>query len=292
MSSKQGKFNWAAILILTTALTGLYFVSARTRSANPSPDALAAQGAGQSEQAAAESRVARDLARRARVRPRLRDALKALGDRLEKPGKERLTLSGTLRRAGETQGTPFVAVYQQPGRLRFQKAQGQGPQTITFNGQHEKELGKSLTAEQEALVELLVYDTPDGFFSSQMDAAATRFLGSHFRADDGSSESYAGPYYDIYQVTDLVKVKPGTPERTKLFFLNSDTQLLEIVRYQTESNGNQTEVEVQLGDWQKTEGQMIPRRLVRLENNMPVFTLTITSAAVGPEIEDGAFAAN
>lgn len=223
------------------------------------------------------------------MRPQLSAALRALGDRIEKPGKERLTLSGVLQRTGDTQATPFVAIYQQPGRLRFQDAQGLSARTITFNGQRAEKLGGSLTAEEEALVETLVYDTPEGFFSGQMEGAATRFLGPRFSADDGAAEDYGGPYYDIYQMADRVKVTGDILARPKLFLFNSDTQLLELVRYQVGAGGMITDVEVRLGDWQKTEDQMIPRRIVRLENNEPVLSLIITAVAFSPGVEDGLF---
>ncbi|HEY0377478.1 MAG TPA: hypothetical protein VGC87_11040 [Pyrinomonadaceae bacterium] len=289
MSAKQLRFSLAAILILTAALAGLYFVSARTKSGSPSAAAPAGKAPGRNAQAAVESNSANDHARVARVLSQLGAPLRAIGDRVERPGKERLTLNGTLQRASESQGTPFVATYEQPGRLRLQYSQGLSPRVITFNGQRAGKRGGGLTAEEEALVETLVYDTQEGFLNGQMDTAPTHLLGLRFRTDDGTSESYRGSYYDIYQVTDRVKADVQNPERTKLYLLNSDTHLLEFVRYQVETDGAATQVEVRLEDWRKVQDQMFPTRLVRLENNRPVFTLTITSVALGPKAEEDIF---
>ena len=289
MSAKQGRFNWATILFLIAAFTGLYFVSARTRTADPSHDESAVKAPGQSDRAAAERSTTHNYARVARVLPALGRPLRAIGDRVERPGKERLTLTGTLRRTGESQGTPFVAIYEQPGRLRFEDAQGPSRRVITFDGRRAEKLGGGLTAEEEGLVEMLVYDTQEGFLNGQMDAAPTRLLALRSRTDDGTSENYRGPYYDVYQVTDRSQAGAVESERTRLYFLNSDTQLLELVRYQVETNGAPTEVEVRLEDWRKVQDQMFPMRIVRLENNRPALTFTVASAAVGPKAEDGVF---
>ena len=291
MSAQHRKLLLPSLLTLMLAFIGLYIVSARTNTADLPAAGPALGVAGQPElmTASAQSSASTEHSRRGRLRPQLDAALKALGDRVEKPGKERLTITGTLQRADSTQVIPFAAVYQQPGLLRFQAGQGQEFRTIIFNGRRAEKLGSSLSADEEALVEMLIYDTPEGFFNSQMDGAATSFLGSRFRADDGTTENYSGPYHDIYQVMDRVKVKGDVSQRLKLFLLNSDTQLLEFIRYQIATNGIVTDVEVRLGDWQKTQDQMVPRRLVRLENNQPVLTLTIVSVAVSPGAEDGIF---
>ena len=68
--------------------------------------------------------------RRSRLRSRLREALTLFGDRLERPGKERLTLAGTLRLASPAD-LPFRAVWELPGRLRIETPLG----VLTANGQ-------------------------------------------------------------------------------------------------------------------------------------------------------------
>jgi hypothetical protein len=291
MTGKYRKLLSSVVLIIITAFAAIVFASTR-----PNIDRLEAAeatppAATQPSQSSAggESDNQTDQTRRALLTEQFRAELTALGDRIEKPGKERLTLTGTLQRADDAQAGSFVATYQQPGLLRFE---GQaGTPIVYFNGERAEKAGGSLTAEEEATVELLVYDTPEGFFNGQMDGVAMQLLGRRFRADDGSSESYAGPYYDIYQVTDRVKVSGEVLERSKLFYFNSDTRLLEIVRYQVEANGTAIEVEVRLENWQKSQDQMLPMRLVRLENGQAVLTFTVTSAEVGARAGDLIFTA-
>ena len=107
---------------------------------------------------------------------------------------------------------------------------------------------------------------------------ATRFLGSRFRLDDGSSVDYSGPYYDVYKVADQVKTSPDEREQLKLYYFNSETLLLERVTYELTRNGSTVKVEERLGDWTREQGQQVARRIERFENGESVFVLTIGAA--------------
>jgi hypothetical protein len=112
----------------------------------------------------------------------------------------------------------------------------------------------SQEAEQD-LMETLVYGSAEHFFDTQMGGMATRFLGSRFRLDDGSSADYSGPYYDVYKVADQIKTSPDEREQLKLYYFNSETLLLERVTYEINRNGSTVKVEERLGDWTKEQGQ-------------------------------------
>lgn len=223
------------------------------------------------------------------ILPQLHFALKALGDRLEQSGKERLLLAGLLRADADAQSIQFALVSELPGRLRVTMQYGIDQRTLLFDGQRPISSDSKLEQVDLALLETLAYDTPDRFFMGQMGETTPRFLGSHFRADDGSQSAYAGPYYDIYQVDDTVKADITARHQSKLYYFNSRTQLLERVRYRSIRNGVPVEVEVQLDDWRPLQNQRIPYHVIRLENGKPVFTVTIASASVGPRLDDGIF---
>lgn len=254
--------------------------TANAEAASAEVEASKTQGQNPRIDPSASTSDTEDRIRRSLIPLHLRPALTALGDRIEKPGKERLTIRGTLKRMNDERAVPFVAIYQQPSRLRVEEARGANPRITTFDGSLEDGVSRNINAEEEILIEMLIYDSAEGFFNTQMDRAATRFLGTHFRTDDGTTPDYAGPYYDIYQVTDQVKSGGVARLQSKLYLFNSDTHLLELIRYTSERNGMETQVEVQLGDWQKSQDQQIPRRIVRLENGEPVLTLTMTQVVV------------
>jgi hypothetical protein len=226
--------------------------------------------------------------RRARLWPQVRYASEALGDRLEKPGKERLILIGALRRASKkNENRPARLILEFPDRLQLEEQDGV---TVYNNGDFICSNGVPKRNEQDE-VESLLFDFVDHFFAAQMQGAATRFLGSRFRLDDGANPHYTGPFYELYQVVDRIAVKQEIREQPKLYFFNSDSLLLERVRYQIERDGEPIKVEVIVSGWRKVDGQQIPGAIIRTEGGAPVLSLSITSAVVGGKQNDGFFGA-
>lgn len=225
--------------------------------------------------------------RRAQMSPRLAMNLNALGNRLEKPGQERLALVGTWRVDGTAQPREFAATMEFPDKLRLSVG---GPQNrvITFDGQQTK-ASQTPAAEELDLIETLAYDSAEHFFATQMQGNAMRFLGARFRTDDGSTADYDGPYYDVYKIADQIKAS-GEERSAKLYYFNSDTLLLERVTYVVNRGGSEINVETKLADWRVADGQQVARRIERSENGKSVFVLTIRSAGLGRQAEDGIFA--
>lgn len=226
--------------------------------------------------------------RRARLSLQLRDALNALGDRLERPGKERLTLTGTLRRQTGLQATPFRLIVELPDRMRLEEM-GTQSRVIGFDGSNGWVLGAVPSNTDQEMIETLVFDSAEHFFLVQTQGFAARALGLRFRSDDGTTARYTGPFYDIYQVADRVAIGSARREQAKLFYLNSNTQLLERVRYQFSRGGAAVNVEVRLGGWQGVNNQRLPHTIIREENGTQVLLLTVNAAVVGPRIADGIF---
>ena len=288
--SKEQRRIFGPIVVVLLAITGaLVLVAARPRSAaerKASSHAMPEVKVVNSAQSPA--RPLADRVHRGRLWPQLRWNLAALGNRLEKPGKERLTLAGTFQRADE-QTALFAAILEFPDRLRITTQPGSESRTIVFDGQGVRTVGGSLTSAEEGLIESLVYDTAEHFFTAQSAGVPTRHLGNHFRTDDGATENYAGPFYNVFSVLDLVKVTPETRSQSKFYCFNSETRLLEKVHYQTLRNGASVEVETRIDGWRSIEGEQVPSRIIRKENTQQVFVLTITSATLSPRISDGVF---
>ena len=287
MRVKRTSLFWPSLLVALLVVAALTFAaSGKLRRANRTDSNARLQPAGPSQAHAK---------RGAYVRPGLLSSklvwhLKAMGDRLEKPGRERLNLTGTLTRANDWQTNAIVAVSEFPDRLRLTMQKGAEIRVITFDGHRAEAAMPSVDTAEQDLIETLVYGTAEHFFDTQMQGMAMRFLGSRFRLDDGSSADYSGPYYDVYKVADRVNTSADQGERIKLYYFNSETLLLERVTYEINRHGSTVKVEERLGDWTKEAGQQVARRIERFENGESVFVLTVRTAHLSARADDGVFA--
>lgn len=227
--------------------------------------------------------------RRSLLSPKLVWHLNALGDRLEKPGRERLRVTGTLTRANDQQTAEVVALWEFPDQLSLTMRKGNETRVFTFDGYEAKAGGNPLDAAERDLIETLVYGSAEHFFTTQMQGNATRFLGSRFRLDDGSSADYNGPFYDVYKVAERTNSSDDQSEQSKLYYFNSETLLLERVSYEINRNGSTVKVEERLSGWTKEQGQQAARRIERFENGESVFVLTVRTVGLSARANDGAF---
>lgn len=217
--------------------------------------------------------------RRSLLSPKLVWHLNALGDRLERPGRERLRVTGTLSWTEDSQTEEVTALFEFPERLRLTTQRGNQTHIFTFDGE---QVRSDMETVPRDLIETLIYGSAEHFFTTQMQGRATRFLGSRFRDDDGSIPVYTGAYYDIYKVAE--------EEQVRLYYFNSDTLLLERVTYELNRNSATVKVEERLGGWTKEQGQQVARRIERLENGESIFVLTIRAASLSQRAADGIFA--
>jgi hypothetical protein len=274
---------WFALLVLALSLSAITFATARIlRHETTDTKPVISQNPSKVPRSNRNAYV-----RRGQLSPRLAMNLNALGNRLEKPGQERVALVGTWRVAGTAQPREFAATLEFPDKLRLTVG---GPQNrvITFDGQQTKAT-QTPAADELDLIETLAYDSAEHFFAAQMQGNAMRFLGARFRADDGSTLDYDGPYFDIYKIADQIKAS-GEERSAKLYYFNSDTLLLERVTYVINRGGSEISVETKLSDWHAVDGQQVARRIERFENGKSVFALTISSAGLDRRADDGIFA--
>src|ERR1700682_1675675 len=212
-------------------------------------------------------------------------------DRLEKPGKERCAISGTLTRGSGPQAstTQIRVTWELPGQLRLEE-QKSGQTIVTgFDGDNKWKDGGTPAQEDIDLIETLLNDTAEHLFLAHSTGFPTRLLGTRFRMDDGKSKQYTGPLYDIYQVDDHIKDQGKTQLLSKFYHVNSKTFLVEKVLYELLRNGSRTPVETHLGSWSAEGNQHFAHTISRLEKGLPVLTVTITSIVVSPADQDGMF---
>jgi hypothetical protein len=133
-------------------------------------------------------------------------------------------------------------------------------------------------------LESLFEDSPESVLYGFQQNVSARFLGNHFRADDGKTHNYIGPWFDIYEVRLKSKTQPGNPFRTKLYNFDSATGWLVKV---TAPN---MRVTTEFSGWAKTGSDAFPQKIIRTEAGATVFTINITQAVAGPSIAaDGVF---
>jgi hypothetical protein len=261
----------------------------RTKVEKPAPSTTRRVGPPDQSQSKASRPVKSGYVRRAALQPRLRDALGVMGQRLEDEGKERVMLNGTLRVGGQGQPLFVQVIRELADKIQVERRGDVKRSSLNFNGQRTAKVGEVSGIPDESLLETLVNDSAEHFFAGQAQGLATRFLGFRFRLDDGTDENYTGPFYDVYQVDDQVRIGGDLQQRSKLYHFNSDTRLLERVRYQIERGGVPIDIEVVLGDWQMVQGEMVPRQITRVEAGVTAFTLNVESIGIGPHAEDGLF---
>src|SRR5215510_4371359 len=117
MRKNRRRVLWPSLLIALLVLTALTFAaSSKLRSANTTDSKASSQPAPGPRKVKRGAYI-----RPGTLTPKLVWHLKAMGDRLEKPGKERLSLTGTLTRTNDSQTEEVTAVGEFPDRLRLTK---------------------------------------------------------------------------------------------------------------------------------------------------------------------------
>lgn len=287
---RQGMF----IIVAGLACIGLAVASANrtkldsgevagARVALPSPRGGGFQRAGGPNQAGRLNR--------ARLRPDVRNILTACGDRFEKPGKERLVLTGTITRPKEADSEPhaFRIISELGGALRVEEQVGAQLQVTVFNRGRVLKRNGVITGRDQDLLETLVFDTLDHFVESQANGQAIRMIGSRFRLDGGTEEDYTGPVYELYQVSDHVEIGEKSRIQPKFLYFNTNTLLLDRIHYEVSRLGLTVRAEVELGNWTDAAGQKVPGMIVRKENGQTTLTLAISSGAFAAGASDGIF---
>ena len=209
--------------------------------------------------------------------PRLRWNFRALGNRLEHPGKEQILIYGTLTRAGIPAPTPVVLNMEIPNRMTLTIQNGISAQVTQFDGTDSSWM--ALAPAERDVVETLLFDTAESFFFSQTKGSATRFLGFRFRPN---AQNTTGPFHDVYAVAPSSTFTSNT-QGAKLFYFNSDTLLLDAVRYRVERKAGPVQVQVKLTNWTVTDGQQVAWRVERWDDGMNVLTLVVNKVVFAPK---------
>jgi hypothetical protein len=198
----------------------------------------------------------------------------ALGDRIKSDRKAITVYSGQyIDDVGN--GASVRMMHQLPDTISIEKQNT----VFSFDGNNTR--GVVSRKKDEALLEVFVMDSVEGMFASMLQGAAVRYLGGGFRPDPRLPPDYDGPRYDIYEVTDTVRLRSDRITRTKLYYFDSTTGLLHSTRYYDHTVRPALWVETHYSLWGNLDGAVYPIRVDHFVNGKRQFTFiaeTIESA--------------
>jgi hypothetical protein len=110
-------------------------------------------------------------------------------------------------------------------------------------------------------MEVFVMDSAEGMFESMKSGAAVRFLGRGFGPDPRIDPDYSGPRYDIYEVAAPVRCRQDKLVRTKMYYFDTATRLLQSTRYFDSSVSPAIRIETRYSEWGEKDGSRYPARI-------------------------------
>ncbi len=158
---------------------------------------------------------------------------------------------------------------------------------VSFDGQRAN--GITLRKNDEALIESFIMDLPEGLFVSVQQGAAVRLIGRGFGPDPQVAPDYTGPRYDIYEVTGTVRGRQDELIRSKLYYFDSRTGLLQSTRYYDRSISPPVKIETRFSVWGDINGSVYPARIDHYEGGQLIFTFLAESIDGGPSIDQANF---
>ena len=213
---------------------------------------------------------------------RVRQIVAAISDRLDGPGRERLTMSGNLRIGAAS--SPATVVIELPGQIRIEHNTGRARvlafDLTSLNGR------APIDDDDEDLVESLGLDTTEQFLYQIDKNAAIRLLGHGFRV---ASEQGFGSTVDIFQATIPTSARRDGQTRVKQFMFDSSTGLLRRVAYTISKNSQAVRASTLYSGYSAVNGTQVPALIVRQENGREVFRFERTGASVSTLVNDSAF---
>lgn len=233
----------------------------------------------------------RAYVKRVRLWPQLQETLQVLGDRLEKPGKERTIVIGTLvRSVNATTEFPVRLIYEMPNKFRLDEQKAGKTEVTVYDGKDAKKADGDLKKDEEEALETLLFDSLEQFLIGRQLGSNLRYLGSGFRTDDGRAANYTGPLYDVYRTVETISLKKDiSRQQIKTYFINPKTKLLERITYSPADSGGSRRVEVRLSGWRSVNGQQFPTEIVRLDDGKSALKLTLNTVTVAAKADDGIF---
>jgi hypothetical protein len=212
------------------------------------------------------------------LRPEAFELSRRLGQRFRSPGRELSVQAGTL-----TTGSGLHAVVIRRSQTargeRVEVALDGGPALLAWDAeQGARSSGVAATGEERLIAERLVLDSPDQFVQAQLRGASYRTVTRGFRLDAGGADGYAGPVYDVVQVSEPGGEATGPASTWRLYYINIRTGLPDRVV----SREQGATVEAEFGAWTNIAGEWSPNRVTWRRQGQVVMELAVTGVTYGP----------
>lgn len=203
----------------------------------------------------------------------------AVGDRLLKPGAERVVQTGRMEHAGQIETMTWT--WEFPGKLVMQR---NGKNPVVFNPG--KTARPNLDDLEDELLEMLTADTTEHLLNTIHSGVSTRFLGSAFRVRGVSG---FGETVDIIAMAAPVPSRSQGGGSVKHYMFDSKTRLLHKVAYEKIVADKQTRVVIEYSGYENVNGQMTPKRIVRYNGAQKRFQIDVQTAQWQAAQNDGKF---
>jgi hypothetical protein len=193
----------------------------------------------------------------------------ALGDRHQKPGKERLTLAGNLIAGTNSQSAEVIM--EKGGKIRIATSS----KSVRFDGNNGS---ANISNDDRELLESLVDDLPETLLDSSASGSDLQLIGSRLADSKGG-------FYDLYDALIFSKIKK--PIIARRYCFDSITKMLIWVQY---NHGPNTPViTTRFNNWVKVDGQAVPSAISRMQDGKQVFTFEIQNVQIAGKQEDDLF---
>ena len=217
-------------------------------------------------------------ARNLSLRPEAFELSRRLGQRFHSPGREVSVQAGTLT-IGSSLHTVMIRRSQTAGGERVEVALDGSPASLVWDAeQGARSSGVAAAGEERLIAERLALDSPDQFVQAQLRGASYRTVTRGFRLDAGGADGYAGPVFDVVQVSERSGEAAGPASTWRLYYINNRTGLPDRVV----SREQGATVEAEFGAWANVAGELSPARVTWRRQGQVVMELVVTGVTYGP----------
>ena len=168
--------------------------------------------------------------------------------------------------------------------------------SLTFNGQQTGNsvtpaAGLASTSADQQLVDALQYNPAEHLITTIIQGNAVQRLGQSFKLTDILNPSNPPTYCEAFRTVESTTVAWRTTQQPKVYCFDSSTHLLTAVFYETTISGAKAYFETRYTGWYsiETQRQMVPGKIEFRQNGVPQVTLTVQSASLASEANDGLF---